>query len=366
MTASARVRELRASRKTTRSSSGCGVSVKGAIVIARYGESWRGIKPKVAAEHGAVGCLIYSDPRDDGYCARRRVSRRARCATPTACSAAASMDMPVHPGDPLTPGVGATPDAKRLDIKDARDPDEDPGAADLVRRRAAAARGARGAAGAGGLARRRCRSPITSVPGPATVHLKVAFNWDIKPLYDVIARIQGSTYPDEWIVRGNHHDAWVNGAGDPVSGMAPELEEARALGELREAGLAAEADASSTRRGTARSRGCSARPNGSSSTPRSCGSTPSSTSTPTATAAASSMPSGSHTLERFINGVAQGRRGSRDEASPSGSGAQAHAIATGTADEREEARDARRPAHRRARLGVRLHAVPAAPRRRRR
>ncbi len=74
--------------------------------------------------------------------------------------------------------------------------------------------------------------------GPAKVHLKVAFNWDTKPLYNVIAKIPGSTFPDEWIVRGNHHDAWVNGANDPVSGMAPELEEARALGELRKQGWA--------------------------------------------------------------------------------------------------------------------------------
>jgi N-acetylated-alpha-linked acidic dipeptidase len=73
-------------------------------------------------------------------------------------------------------------------------------------------------------------------PGPATVHLKLAFNWDITPIYDVIARLQGSLYPDEWIIRGNHHDAWVNGAGDPVSGMSAELEEARALGELRKQG----------------------------------------------------------------------------------------------------------------------------------
>ena len=95
-----------------------GVSVKGAIVIARYGESWRGIKPKVAAEHGAIGCLIYSDPKDDGYAAARCFPT-ARCGRPTACSAAACMDMPMYPGDPLTPGVGATPGAKRLAIKDA-------------------------------------------------------------------------------------------------------------------------------------------------------------------------------------------------------------------------------------------------------
>jgi N-acetylated-alpha-linked acidic dipeptidase len=65
-------------------------------------------------------------------------------------------------------------------------------------------------------------------PGPTKVHLKLAFNWDLKPVYDVIARIPGTAYPDEWIIRGNHHDGWVNGAEDPSSGMSALLEEARA------------------------------------------------------------------------------------------------------------------------------------------
>ena len=211
-----------------------GVSVKGAIVIARYGASWRGIKPKVAAEHGAVGCLIYSDPRDDGYFGGDVFPEgpmRARDGVQRGSVA----DMPVYPGDPLTPGVGATPDAKRLAIKDARTITRIPvlpisygDAQPLL------------AALGGPLAPIAWRGalPITYHvgSGPATVHLKLAFNWDIKPLYDVIARLPGSTYPDEWIVRGNHHDAWVNGAGDPVSGISAELEEARALGELLKQG----------------------------------------------------------------------------------------------------------------------------------
>src|SRR5437868_39633 len=67
---------------------------------------------------------------------------------------------------------------------------------------------------------------------PARVHVKAAFNFDLKPIYDIVAKIPGATFPNEWIVRGNHHDAWVNGAADPVSGTAPLLEEARAFGEL--------------------------------------------------------------------------------------------------------------------------------------
>ena len=207
-----------------------GVSVKGAIVIARYGMSWRGIKPKVAAEHGAVGAIIYSDPRDDGY-QQGEVFPEGPWRNQNGVQRGSVMDMPVYPGDPLTPGVGATPEARRLAIKDAATIMKIPvlpisygDAQPLL----AALRGPVAPDNwRGGL-------PITyrMGPGPARVHLKMTFNWDQKPLYDVIARLRGSTNPDEWIVRGNHHDAWVNGAEDPISGLVPELEEARALGEL--------------------------------------------------------------------------------------------------------------------------------------
>ena len=207
-----------------------GVSVKGAIVIARYGGSWRGIKPKVAAEHGAVGCLIYSDPRDDGY--------QAGDTFPTGpyrpqdgVQRGSVMDMPVYPGDPLTPGIGATKDAKRLPLDQAVTLTKIPvlpisygDAQPLL------------AALKGPDAPERWRGalPLTYHigPGPAKVHLNVKFNWDIKPLYDVIARIPGDSYPDEWIIRGNHHDAWVNGAEDPVSGTSALMEEARGLATL--------------------------------------------------------------------------------------------------------------------------------------
>jgi N-acetylated-alpha-linked acidic dipeptidase len=207
-----------------------GVSVKGAVVIARYGQSWRGIKPKVAAEHGAIGCLIYSDPRDDGY-AVGDAYPKGPMRNADGVQRGSVADMPVHPGDPLTPGVGATADAKRLDIKDAMTLTKIPvlpiSYGDAQPLLAALGGPLVPADWRGGL-------PLTYHigPGPATVHLNVAFSWDIKPLYNVIARLEGSTYPDEWVIRGNHHDAWVNGAYDPVSGMATELEEARALGAL--------------------------------------------------------------------------------------------------------------------------------------
>ncbi|HEY7289548.1 MAG TPA: transferrin receptor-like dimerization domain-containing protein [Vicinamibacterales bacterium] len=211
-----------------------GVSVKGAIVLARYGESWRGIKPKVAAEHGAAGCLIYSDPKDDGYAAGE-VFPKGPMRPADGAQRGSVMDMPLYPGDPLTPGVGATPDAKRLAVKDAPTLTKIPvmpiSYGDAQPLLASLTGPTVPAEWRGGL-------PITYRfgPGAGRAHLKLAFNWDQKPLYDVIARLQGSTFPDQWVIRGNHHDGWVNGAEDPVSGMAAMLEEARALGELRKQG----------------------------------------------------------------------------------------------------------------------------------
>ena len=211
-----------------------GVSVKGAIVIARYGNSWRGIKPKVAGEHGAVGCLIYSDPTDDGY-SQGDVFPNGAWRPRDGVQRGSVMDMPIYPGDPLTPGVGATKDAKRLDLKDAKTLTKIPvlpisyaDAQPLL------------AALKGEVVPDAWRGSLPQTyhlgPGPAKVHLKVQANWDIKPLYDVIVKIPGSTNPDEWVVRGNHHDAWVNGAEDPVSGTVVLMEEARALSTLLKQG----------------------------------------------------------------------------------------------------------------------------------
>ena len=211
-----------------------GVSVKGAIVIARYGASWRGIKPKVAAEHGAVGCLIYSDPMDDGYSVDD-VFPAGPMRNSSGVQRGSVMDMPTYPGDPLTPGVGATPDAKRLDIKDVTTLTKIPVLPIAYSDAQPLLAALHGAVVPDGW---RGALPITYHfgPGPARVHMKLAFNWNRAPVYDVVARIQGSTYPDEWVIRGNHHDAWVNGAGDPGSGMSVVLEEARAIGELLKQG----------------------------------------------------------------------------------------------------------------------------------
>jgi N-acetylated-alpha-linked acidic dipeptidase len=211
-----------------------GIDVKGKIVLARYGGSWRGIKPKVAAEHGALGCIIYSDPRDDGYF-NGDVYPKGAWRGEWGAQRGSVADMPLFPGDPLTPGVGATEGAKRLDVKSAPTLTKIPvlpisygDALPLLR------------ALGGPVAPSAWRGalPVTYHlgPGPATVHLKLEFNWDIKPVFDVIARMRGSERADEWVVRGNHHDAWVNGADDPISGMVTLLEEARAVGELAKSG----------------------------------------------------------------------------------------------------------------------------------
>jgi N-acetylated-alpha-linked acidic dipeptidase len=211
-----------------------GIDVKGKIVIARYGGSWRGIKPKVAAEHGAVGCLIYSDPRNDGYY-QGDVYPKGAWKNEHGVQRGSVMDMPLHPGDPLTKGIGATKDAKRIDIKDAQVLTRIPV---LPISYADALPLLRNLDGSVVPDSWRGALPITYHFGgrAPTVRMKLEFNWDIKPIYNVIARMPGSERPDQWIIRGNHRDAWVNGADDPLSGLVAMMEEARNIGELARAG----------------------------------------------------------------------------------------------------------------------------------
>ena len=212
-----------------------GVDVKGKIVIARYGASWRGIKPKVAYQHGAVGCLIYSDPKEDGYY-QGDVYPKGPYRPAFGVQRGSVMDMPIHPGDPLTPGWGATKSARRLSREESKTLMKIPvlpisygDALPLLKNLG------------GQVVPENWRGalPITYHIGGnenAKVRLKVLSDWKLHTLYNVVARIEGSTYPDEWVIRGNHHDAWVNGADDPVSGMVAVLEEARAFGELLKKG----------------------------------------------------------------------------------------------------------------------------------
>jgi len=211
-----------------------GVSVKGKIVIARYGAGWRGLKPRLAAEHGAVGCIIYSDPSDDGY-AVESTYPKGPARPPQGFQRGSVTDMTIYPGDPLTPGVGATADAKRLAVKDS------PVILKIPALPIAYADAQVLLSSLGGQPVPegwRGRLPITYRVGPsaANVHLVVKSDWSLKPAYDVIATLKGSTYPDQWVVRGNHHDGWVYGAEDPLSGQVVLLEEARVLGELARSG----------------------------------------------------------------------------------------------------------------------------------
>ncbi len=212
-----------------------GLSVKDKIVIARYGRSWRGIKPKVAQEHGALGCIIYSDPHEDGYF-QGDVYPKGAFKNEHGVQRGSIMDMVTYPGDPLTPNIGATENAKRLDRSEATNllkipvlPISYHDAQPLL------------AALEGPVAPDDWRGSLPFTyhigPGKSKVHLKLSFEWKLRPAYDVIATLKGEKFPDQWVIRGNHHDAWVNGAGDPVSGLAALLEEAKAIGELAKKGF---------------------------------------------------------------------------------------------------------------------------------
>jgi N-acetylated-alpha-linked acidic dipeptidase len=211
-----------------------GVSVKGKIVIARYGGGWRGLKPRLALEHGAVGCVIYSDPADDGYALNDAYPKGPE--RPAGGIQRGSVaDMTLFPGDPLTPGIGATESAPRLAIADAptivRIPTLPISYSDAAHFLAALDGRVVPKSWRGAL-------PITyRVGGNAgLVHLQVKSEWGLKTIYDVVAMLKGSTYPDQWILRGNHHDGWVYGASDPESGQVALLAEAKAFGALAATG----------------------------------------------------------------------------------------------------------------------------------
>ncbi len=213
-----------------------GISVKGKIVIVKYGRSFRGIKPKIAYEHGAIGCLIYSEPRDDGY-TQGDVYPDGPFKNNSSVERGSVMDITTYPGDPLTPGYASTKEAKRLPIEEAQTLQKIPvqpisyGDAQPLLEALSGAVAPKDWAGS---------LPLTYHVGgndKTKVHLKLAFNWDILPVHNVIAKMEGSTYPDQWVIRGNHHDGWVNGAADPLSGMVAELNEAMAIGQLAKEGF---------------------------------------------------------------------------------------------------------------------------------
>jgi N-acetylated-alpha-linked acidic dipeptidase len=211
-----------------------GIDVKGKIVIARYGGGWRGLKPKLAQEHGAVGCIIYSDPADDGY-GEGPTYPEGSWRPDAGFQRGSVMDMPIHPGDPLTPGYGSVKGAKRLDRSEARTILKIPALpisyGDARHLLAALDGQTVPKSWRGGLP-----GTYQTGPGPAVVHLVVKSDWGQKTLYNVIATMKGKTQPEQWVVRGNHRDGWVMGAEDPLSGHVVMMEEAKAIGALAKAG----------------------------------------------------------------------------------------------------------------------------------
>ncbi|MBD8871939.1 transferrin receptor-like dimerization domain-containing protein [Rhodanobacter sp. DHB23] len=207
-----------------------GIDVKGKIVIVRYGGGWRGLKPKLAQEHGALGCLIYSDPRDDGYY-QGDTYPDGGWRPADGVQRGSVADMQVYPGDPTTPGYGSVPGAKHLALKDARTLMKIPV---LPISYADATPLLQSLGGPVAPADWRGALPFTYHIGPGTTkaHLVVESNWGRQPVYDVIATLKGSSEPDQWIVRGNHHDGWVFGAFDPLAGNVALLAEAKAIGTL--------------------------------------------------------------------------------------------------------------------------------------
>ena len=211
-----------------------GIEVEGKIILARYGGSWRGIKPKVAREKGAIGCILYSDPKDDGYF-QGDVYPDGPYRMEHGLQRGSVLDMPLYPGDPLTPGYGAKPDVERLAIEDAptimKIPVMPISYADALPLLKALEGPVAPASWRGAL-------PVTYHigPGPIKVHLQLKFDWGLRRAYNPVAKLKGSVYPDEWIMRGNHHDGWAQGAADPISGMVSLMEEARAIGELVKTG----------------------------------------------------------------------------------------------------------------------------------
>jgi N-acetylated-alpha-linked acidic dipeptidase len=212
-----------------------GISVKGKIVIARYGGGWRGLKPRLAQEQGAIGCLIYSDPQQDGYVTADTYPNGGG-RPPAGVQRGSVVDMTTYPGDPLTPGVAATKNAKRLTRETAPTvlkiptlPISYADATEILSR----------LKGAPVPAEWRGGLPFHYRFGGSDdvqVHLKVQSEWSLKTISNVIATLPGSSKKDEWVVRGNHYDGWVFGASDPLSGEVAMMSEAKGLGALYKAG----------------------------------------------------------------------------------------------------------------------------------
>ncbi|HXM34684.1 MAG TPA: M28 family metallopeptidase, partial [Pyrinomonadaceae bacterium] len=213
-----------------------GVDVKGKIVLVRYGNSFRGVKAKVAQDNGAIGCLIYSDPADDGYMQGDVYPKGPW--RPIASGQRGSVQyLFKYPGDPLTPGKPAIPGVPRLKLEEAYDDipriPVQPLGYDEARKLIQPLKGpVRPRGFQGGL------DFAYHVGGTedVKVHLKTDMDYQSRTIWDVVTRIDGANEKDRWVVMGNHRDAWVFGAVDPNSGTAAMLETARGFAQLLKQG----------------------------------------------------------------------------------------------------------------------------------
>ncbi|CAN5710068.1 transferrin receptor-like dimerization domain-containing protein [soil metagenome] len=208
-----------------------GVDVKGKIVLARYGNSFRGVKAKVAEENGAIGLIIYSDPSDDGYM-QGDVYPKGPWRPESSAQRGSVQYLFQYPGDPLTPGKPSIPGVARLKIEEATDLTRipvQPISYGDARRLLEPMRGPLRPKGfQGGL-------PFAYHVGGTDdlrVHLKTEMDYQIRKIWNVVARIEGNEERDRWVIMGNHRDAWTFGAVDPNSGTTAMLEAARGLGRL--------------------------------------------------------------------------------------------------------------------------------------
>jgi N-acetylated-alpha-linked acidic dipeptidase len=212
-----------------------GVDVKGKIAIARYGNSFRGVKAKVAEDHGAIGLLIYSDPEDDGYM-QGDVYPKGPWRPDSSGQRGSVQFLFVYPGDPLTPGVPAIPGTPRLKKEEAANLPHIP--VQPI------------AYGDARLLLQPLRGPLRpkgfqgGLPFPyhaggtndVRVHLKTDIEFVTKTIWNVITQIEGAVEKNRWVVLGNHRDAWVFGAVDPNSGTTAMIELGRGLGQLLKSG----------------------------------------------------------------------------------------------------------------------------------
>ena len=211
-----------------------GVNIRGKIALVRYGESFRGVKAQVAEEHSAAGLIIYSDPEDDGYM-KGDIYPYGPMRPEQAIQRGSLLYIFRYPGDPLTPGYAASKSARRLKPEEATSLTNVPtlpisyGEAEKILKCLAGPEVPDD--WQGGLPFR-----YHVGPGPAKVHLQLEMDYQIRPIYNVIAKIAGTDEPEKMVIIGNHHDAWVHGAVDPNSGTATVMEIGHSFGELFKTG----------------------------------------------------------------------------------------------------------------------------------